>query len=132
MQNNQDRVAVIGKRFGGLLEFARQLNDLDIFHITLRKNSNELAELLEAGERFDTLVFDNFDIQRDSNCLRTIACHQAVGLIILTADANSQQRREILQWAKKRRLPSLRVLPLPLRPDDLKQVMNYTSATHSA
>ncbi|MHB2139233.1 hypothetical protein ACX64L_14945 [Pseudomonas monsensis] len=123
MQNNPNRVAVIGRRFGGLLEFSRQLNDLNIFHITLRKSSIEIVKMLEAGERFDTLVFDNFEIPRDSDCLRSIAWYRAVDLIILTADVNFQQRREILEWAKKRSLPPLRVLPLPVRADDFKQVM---------
>lgn len=84
--------------------------------------------MLEAGERFDTLVFDNFEIPRDIDCLRSIAWYRAVDLIILTADVNFQQRREILEWAKKRSLPPLRVLPLPVRAEDFKQVM-FTPAT---
>lgn len=124
MQNNSNRVAVIGKRFGGLLEFSRQLNDLDIFHITLRKSLIEIVELIEAGERFDTLVFDNFEMPRDSDSLRSIAWNRAVDPIILTVDVNFQQRREILEWAKKRSLPPLRVLPLPVHVEDLNKVMN--------
>ncbi|SFB39599.1 hypothetical protein SAMN05216248_105189 [Pseudomonas simiae] len=118
---------MIGKRFDGLLEFSRQLNDLGIFHMTLRKTSTEIVELLEAGKRFNTLLFDNFEMPRDSYCLRSIACYRTVELIIITADVNFQQRREIHEWAKKRPLPSLQVLPLPVRGEDFKRVMNIHS-----
>ncbi|EPB6601245.1 TPA: hypothetical protein ACQTZV_000363 [Pseudomonas aeruginosa] len=123
MQNSQDRVAVIGKNFSSLLEFSRKLNDLEIFHVTLRETSTEIVELLQEGEKFDTLIFDDFEIQRDRGCLHSIASCGSVNLIILTADVNFQERQNILQWASSGTMPPLRVLPLSIRFDDLKNVI---------
>ncbi|WP_085702960.1 hypothetical protein [Pseudomonas sp. B15(2017)] len=128
MQRTQERVVVIGKRFGEMLEFTRLLNRLGIFNITLRSTAKEVVELLEAGDRFETLIFDNFEVRRDSDCLKSLAWYRAINLIILTSDVNFQERRHLAEWAKKRSLPSLRILQLPVRGEDLQRIINPTPA----
>lgn len=126
MQRTQERVVVIGKRFGEMLEFTRLLNRLGIFNITLRSTAKEVVELLEAGDRFETLIFDNFEVRRDSDCLKSLAWYRAINLIILTSDVNFQERRHLAEWAKKRSLPSLRILQLPVRGEDLQRIIKPT------
>ncbi|UDI94642.1 MULTISPECIES: hypothetical protein [unclassified Pseudomonas] len=124
MHRQQERVAVIGKRPGGLLEFTRLLNELGLFDISLRNTANQIVELLDKGHRFSALFFDNFDIHKDGESVKSIACYRAIDQIILTADVNSQERRQLLEWGKKRSVAMLQVMQLPIRTEDLKKVMN--------
>ena len=114
------RVAVLGRRFTGLLEFARKLNGLGLFKVTLRNRPEELLELLEAGERFDALFFDGFELERDGASLEALAWYDSIDLTVLVADVNSSERRHILEWAHERSLHSVQVLQLPVRQEDLE------------
>ncbi|MCX4220252.1 hypothetical protein MKZ87_21645 [Pseudomonas sp. MCal1] len=124
MNCHQERVAVISKRQSGVLEFTRLLNGLGLFNISLRNTAKEIVELLDAGHRFGTLFFDNFDIHTDGDSVKSIAYCGAIDQIILTADVNSRERRHLLEWGKKRFVPMLQVVQLPIRREDLKRAIN--------
>lgn len=118
--HHQRRVAVLGRRFSGLLEFDRKLNGLGLFNVTLRGSPEELMELLETGQQFDALFFDGFEPGRDGKSLESLAWYESIDLIILVADVNSIERRQILEWAHERSMPSVQVLQLPIRLEDLE------------
>lgn len=118
--HQQRRVAVLGRRLSGLLEFWRKLNGVGLFNVTLRGSPEELMDLLEAGERFDVLFFDGFEPGRDAKAIESIDCYRSIDLITLVADVNSLERRKILGWAHERCMPSVQVLQFPVRQEDLE------------
>lgn len=118
--HQQCRVAVLGRRFSGLLEFWRKLNGAGFFNVTLRDSPEELMDLLEAGECFDVLFFDGFESGRDIKVLESIDGYRSIDLITLVADVNSLERRKLLLWAHQRCMASLQVLQFPIRQEDLE------------
>jgi len=117
------KVVVLCGHFISLIGYSRTFNELGYYSVSLCSSSQEVLDLLRAGRTFEYLVFDAFDIGRDAAHLERIAGHGAIGAIVLVADVNSQQRRQVFHWAKSRKVPLLGVLQVPLRLQELHEVI---------
>ncbi|QXH43530.1 hypothetical protein KSS89_15295 [Pseudomonas sessilinigenes] len=126
--HRQCKVAVFGRCFNGLLELWRKLNGLGVFSVSVQSSTQALLERLEAGERFNALFFDGFDLDRDDSLLETIAKYQAFDLLVLLADVNSVQRQQLFQRTHERAMAHVQVLPLPVRAEDLALVVELHPA----
>lgn len=122
MREGSGKVAVLCENLGSLIGFTRVLNELGYYSLSLCNSVPELIELLEAGGTFEYLIFDGFDLGKNSLHLETIAYRFAVTSIIVIADVNSVQREGVFRWAGEHQI-SLGVLQAPMRLSELQRLI---------
>ncbi|MBU4630953.1 hypothetical protein HRJ41_26115 (plasmid) [Pseudomonas sp. BF61] len=129
MGNSTSCIAVLSKNFGSLFGYAGTFNELGYYSVSLCVRVQEVADLLVAGARFEHLVYDGFDLEKDAGHLQMLVKHDAISSIIAVADVNSQQRKKIILWAKDHRVPLRGVLQAPLRSSELHELVQLNPLT---
>ncbi|MFO2465646.1 hypothetical protein OOJ96_19885 [Pseudomonas sp. 15FMM2] len=118
---------MLSKSPGSLFGYAGALNELGYYSVSLCARAREVADLLEAGARFEYLVYDGFDLGKNAGYLQMFVKHNAIISVIAVADVNSQQRKKIILWAKVHRVPLRGVLQAPLRSNELHELIQLNS-----
>lgn len=127
MRKGRGRIVVLSKNSSSLFGYASTLNELGYYSLSLCNHVWEVVDLLEAGKRFEYLVFDAFELEIDARPLQEIARHCAIFSIIAVADVNSLQRQGLILWARTHEIPLRGVLQTPLRPPELQELIGGQS-----
>ncbi|WP_330210844.1 hypothetical protein [Pseudomonas sp. AM4(2022)] len=119
MHTGSGRILIVSKNPSTLFAYARTLNHLGYFLLCLCNNVSEVVDALEAGKHFEYLVYDAFDLPNDAENLKLFTRYRAILSVVAIADVNSQQRQNLILWAKAHDIPLRGVLQTPLRPLEL-------------
>ncbi|MBB4866274.1 hypothetical protein HNP46_005179 [Pseudomonas nitritireducens] len=123
MRRVRDRIAILSESPGTLLEYARVLNDLEYYSISLFGTESELIDSLERGDTFRVLIVDSFSLKLHSGFLASALWYGTVASVALVADANSSQRQALLKWSTREGVPLLGILQAPLRAEELRRLV---------
>ncbi|WP_280043614.1 hypothetical protein [Pseudomonas sp. Hg5Tf] len=123
MHVSKGDLVILSSNSTSLFGYARTLNKLGYYTLSLCNNVSEVVRLLETGRCFECLIYDDLDPGPDTHALQEIVRYRAIDSIIAISDVNSQQRQAILAWARNHEVPIKGVLQMPLRFPELREVI---------
>ncbi|MDF3202871.1 hypothetical protein P3C29_29700 [Pseudomonas sp. 1912-s] len=123
MRKGMGKIIVLNRNLSSLFGYAEVLNEMGYYSLSLCTNINEVFDLLKAGENFEYLVYDAFDLSKDANYLEMIAGFCAIFSIVTVSDVNSTQRQSVILWARSYAIPLRGVLQAPLRSAELYELI---------
>ncbi|MNJ50189.1 hypothetical protein D3C77_454520 [compost metagenome] len=123
MRKGMGKIVVLNRNLSSLFGYAEALNEMGYYSISLCTNVNEVVDLLKAGEYFEYLVYDAFDLSTDASYLEMIARFCAIFSIVAVSDVNSTQRQNLILWARNYAIPLRGVLQAPLRSAELYELI---------
>ena len=123
MRKGMGKIVVLNRNFSSLYRYAEELNKVGYYSLSSYTNINEVVDLLEAGEHFEYLVYDSFDLDMDAGYLKMLARFCAIFSIVAVSDVNSTQRQNLILWARSYAIPLRGVLQSPLRTAELYELV---------
>lgn len=128
MRRSRGKVVVLSANSSSLFGYAGTLNTLGYYTLSLCNHVSEVVKLLEAGRRFEYLVYDALDPGTDTHSLQEIARYRSIVSIIAISDVNSRQRQRLMLWARTHQVPLQGVLQTPLRFPELHELLGRNLA----
>lgn len=123
MRQGREKIVVLSKNSSSLFGYAKTLNDLGFYSLSLCNHVREVVDQLESGKFFEYMIYDAFDLKRDSTSISMVTKYCGIFSIIAIADVNSQQRQKLFLWAKTHEIPLRGVLQTPLRSPELYKLI---------
>lgn len=126
------RAMVLCSHPGRLLNYSVLLNRLELYHLSLCLNLDEVRKALSGRQRYSLFIHDDFRPgPNELMSLKALSQSNTFRQFLLVGNYSAEEKRGLMQWAWANRVPLLDVLDKPLSLAQLREVTGSMVLYHS-
>jgi len=122
--NQHEKIIVVCRHSGVLLNYGIMLNTLGYFNLSLCSNMEEAIRVMECKGEIDFFLLDDFKLgSNDAMDVKNVSCYGRVKRFLLVGDFRFDDHCLVFKWAKSNCVSLLGMIRHPIFPAELESYL---------